>query len=118
MGKMGRNTRYITSPKFLGHVQVPEVIGEGNYAAKFLASQKYGNNNTREVYEFPQREACLMLMSYSYKLQVKVYDAWVIVEKKVEVLTLKLPNFEDPAEAAIAWAEQYKAKRTSKLMRF
>lgn len=53
-------------------------------AAKVLSSavvnfyhrDSYGNNNTREILLLPEREACLMAMSYSYELQAKVYDAW------------------------------------------
>ena len=49
--------------------KVPKVLGID--APKFLGTQTYGNNNTREVYNFPKREACLMAMSYSYDLQAK-----------------------------------------------
>lgn len=43
-----------TSPEFLGHVEI--ALGQG---AKRLSM----------VYNFPRREAMLMAMSYSYKLQ-------------------------------------------------
>lgn len=52
--------------------KVPKVLGAD--AAKFLATQKYGNGNSRDIYNFPKREACLMAMSYSYELQAIVYD--------------------------------------------
>ncbi len=58
--------------------KVPEVLGEN--APKFIGTQKYGNNNTREIYTFPKREACLMAMSYSYDLQAKVFDKMTALE--------------------------------------
>jgi hypothetical protein len=35
-----------------------------------------GAKRERTILELPEREACLMAMSYSYELQAKVYDAW------------------------------------------
>lgn len=42
-----------------------------------------GNGQERPCYNFPRREAMLMAMSYSYKLQATVYDAWQEAEAKV-----------------------------------
>ena len=55
--------------------KVPKVLGE-NHAPKFSGTQKYGKNNTRLIYNLPQREAFLMVMSESYELQAKLYDAY------------------------------------------
>lgn len=56
--------------------KVPKVLGETS--AKFLADDTYvvgnGARVTRQIYNFPKREACLMAMSYSYELQAAVYD--------------------------------------------
>lgn len=41
--------------------KVPKVLGE-NHAPKFIGTQTYGNNNTRAIYTFPKREACLSKM--------------------------------------------------------
>ena len=90
--------------------KVPQVLGISN-AANFLASQNYGNNNTRQIYVFPKREACLMAMSYSYELQAQVFDRMTAMEEALKKPVITLPNFADPAEAAIAWANEYKAKQ-------
>lgn len=71
--------------------KVPKVLGE-NHAPKFLGTQNYGNNNTRAIYIFPKREACLMAMSYSYDLQAKVFDRMTALESK----------FKKPAPASTA----------------
>jgi hypothetical protein len=63
--------------------KVPKVLGTD--AAKFLATQKYGNSNCRDIYNFPKREACLMAMSYSYELQAIVYDRMTEQEGQARV---------------------------------
>ena len=90
--------------------KVPQVLGISN-AANFLASQNYGNNNTRQIYVFQKREACLMAMSYSYELQAQIFDRMTAMEDALKKPVIALPDFTDPAEAAMAWAEQYKAKQ-------
>jgi hypothetical protein len=63
--------------------KVPTVIED---APKFIGSSfyiAYGTERPRAVYNFPRREAMLMAMSYSYKLQATVYDAWQEAEAKV-----------------------------------
>lgn len=67
--------------------KVPKVLGE-NHAPTFLGTQTYGNNNSRSIYNFPKREACLMAMSYSYELQAVVYDRMTELEKLPEVYPL------------------------------
>ncbi|WP_220668286.1 Rha family transcriptional regulator [Raoultella ornithinolytica] len=56
--------------------KTPKVLGETS--AKFLADDTYlvgnGARATRQIYNFPKREACLMAMSYSYELQAQVFD--------------------------------------------
>ncbi|MBH3383813.1 phage antirepressor protein [Pseudomonas juntendi] len=87
--------------------KVPKVLGI--CAPKFLGTQSYGNNNTRPIYRLPKREACLVAMSYSYELQARVYDRMVELEAAIQKPAL--PNFMDPAEAAIAWAGEYKQRQ-------
>lgn len=59
--------------------KVPGVLGE-MHAPKFIGTQTYGNNNTRHIYQFPKREACLMAMSYSYELQAQIFDRMTAME--------------------------------------
>lgn len=56
------------------------------------------------------RELTMTLITgYSIALRHKVIQRWQELEQSKN--TLALPNFEDPAEAAIAWALQYKEKQ-------
>ena len=77
--------------------KVPKVLGE-ECAPNFLGTQKYGNNNTRDIYTLPKREACLMAMSYSYELQAKVFDRMTELESKAVVPVRKVS---DPRLAAL-----------------
>lgn len=63
--------------------KVPKVLGE-SHAPKFSGTQKYGNNNTRQIYNLPQREAFLMCMSESYELQARLYDAYESLKKNTQ----------------------------------
>lgn len=94
--------------------KVPQVLGVKD-AAKFIASSFYQGNGSakleRQIYVFPKREACLMAMSYSYELQAQIFDRMTAMEEALKKPAITLPDFTDPAEAAMAWAEQYKAKQ-------
>lgn len=90
-------------------VKVPKVLGEKD-AQNFLDIYADAYGRQQRCYVFPKREACLMAMSYSYELQAVVYDRMTALEAKA-VQTFSLPNFTDPAEAAVAWAAEYKAKQ-------
>lgn len=48
----------------------------GDTLGNFSDRETYGNNNTRIILLLPEREACLMAMSYSYELQAYVFDEW------------------------------------------
>lgn len=85
--------------------KVPQVLGISN-AANFLASQNYGNNNTRQIYVFPKREACLMAMSYSYELQAQIFDRMTAMEEALKKPAL---NLDDPAflrQALLGYTEK------------
>jgi phage antirepressor YoqD-like protein len=92
--------------------KVPKVLGEKDAG---LFSDIYFDAYSREqrCYKFPKRESCLMAMSYSYDLQAKVFDRMTELEDALKQPVVALPNFTDPAEAAIAWAAEFKAKQAA-----
>jgi len=57
-----------------------KVLGE-SMLGNFSELKKY-TKGTRTIYNLPEREACLMAMSYSYELQAYVYDAWQALKNK------------------------------------
>lgn len=95
--------------------KVPEVLGEEharNFSAMFPVAVGNGATRKSKGYRLPKREACLMAMSYSYDLQAKVFDRMTALEAAQPVKpAVQLPDFTDPAEAAIAWAAEYRGKR-------
>ena len=92
--------------------KVPQVLGISN-AANFLASQNYGNNNTRQIYVFPKREACLMAMSYSYELQAQIFDRMTAIEEALKAQNQPSYMIEDPIKRAEKWIEEAKQKQAA-----
>lgn len=92
--------------------KVPKVLGETD-APNFRDIYLDAYNREQRCYRFPKREACLMAMSYSYDIQASVFDKMTALEQELaqKLHPVALPNFLDPAESAIAWAEQYKARQ-------
>lgn len=58
--------------------KVPKVLGI--VARNFTGYYKAKNGKENPCYFFPERESCLMAMSYSYELQAKIYDRWKDLE--------------------------------------
>lgn len=58
------------------------------------------------------KELTLTLVAgYNVKLRLAIIKRWQELEAQQQSSMLVLPNFTDPAEAAIAWATEYKAKQ-------
>ena len=56
----------------------------------------------------PKRECLILVSGYSIVLRSRIIDRWQELESSQ---SLALPNFTDPAEAAIAWAKEYREKQ-------
>lgn len=57
-------------------------VGVGNFSDTYLSKQ----NKKLTCYYLPERESCLMAMSYSYELQAQVYDQWKALEMQQPTL--------------------------------
>jgi phage antirepressor YoqD-like protein len=74
-----------------------------------------GQPRTKQVYNFPRREATLLAMSYSYKLQAAVYDAWTAAENLVKDVVKVLPvNYIEALELLVS-SEKAKVVMSIKL---
>lgn len=69
------------------------------------------NGQTYVEYMLPRDLVETLVTGYSIKLRHAVLNRLRELEQQVKTTAITLPNFTDPAEAAMAWAEQYKAKQ-------
>lgn len=75
------------------------------------SSYKDAKGEERNMYEL-NKKACLLLSSgYDVNLRAKIIDRWEELEIKAKANMISLPNFTDPAEAAMAWAKEYREKK-------
>ena len=85
-----------------------------NTGSKYIireSSYKDAKGEDRNMYEL-NKKACLLLSSgYDVNLRAKIIDRWEELEIKARTNMITLPNFTDPAEAAMAWAKEYKEKK-------
>lgn len=84
----------------------------GLHAPDFLGAQKYGNNNTREVFNLPKMECDLVVSGYSLEYRAAIVRRWHELEEAHK--QPQLPDFTDPALMArewAAWFEKDKANR-------
>jgi anti-repressor protein len=54
----------------------------GTSAADFSASQTYGNNNTREVYNLDKKHTLCLVSGYNVQLRMVIIDRWDELETK------------------------------------
>jgi len=93
--------------------KVPKVLGLSS--AKFLADDTFttgnGAANTRKIYKFPRREACLMAMSYDYDAQARVFDRMDELEGRINVNFMDFSAFKTMTiaqmQTRVTLAERY-----------
>lgn len=69
------------------------------------------NGQTYECYHLNKRDSLVVVAQNCPQFTARIVDRWQELEEKERSNSLVLPNFTDPAEAAIAWATEYKAKQ-------
>lgn len=74
---------------------------------RFASSYKDLNNKNQKQYMLPKRECDLVVSGYSVKYRLAIIDRWQELEQ--QVAAPQIPDFNNPAEAARAWAAQYEA---------
>ena len=76
-----------------------------------LASYKDAQGKERPCYQLTKRESLYVATKYNDEARAKLIIRWEELEKQARAGMISLPNFEDPAEAAMAWAKEYKEKK-------
>ena len=81
------------------------IVGESVYTAD--------NGQSYREFLLTQEQTIDLMTGYNRNLRIRINRRWQELEQQVSVsnpVMPALPNFTNPADAAIAWAEQYKAK--------
>ena len=78
-------------------------IDARTFAHTYIDSQ----NRSQREYHLPKRECDLVVSGYSVKYRLAIIDRWQELEQQVSAP--QIPDFNNPAEAARAWAAQYES---------
>jgi len=95
----------ISHPDFLKKVDKVLKKDAGNFSDIYLDA--YGRE--QRCFNFPKREANLMVMSESYEVQARVYDRMAELENNVQKPVSVIPDFDNPIAAARAWIVEREA---------
>ena len=76
-----------------------------------LASYKDAQGKERPCYELTKTECLYVATKFNDEARAKLVIRWEELEKKARESMIALPNFTDPAEAAEAWAKEFREKK-------
>ena len=89
-----------------------ENVSQGKFS---LSSRKVEqpNGGIREYpcYELTKTECLYVATKFNDEARAKLVLRWEELEQKQRAQMLQLPDFTDPAEAAMAWAKEYREKK-------
>jgi phage antirepressor YoqD-like protein len=71
---------------------------------------KDAKGEMRPCFELTKTECLYVATKFNDKARAKLVIRWKELEEKARANMITLPNFEDPAEAAMAWAKEYREK--------
>lgn len=83
----------------------------GLTSADFSAQYKDSTGRALPMFALQKRESIILVSGYNIQMRAKIVDRWQELEAQQQKNSIVMPNFTDPAEAAIAWATEYKAKQ-------
>lgn len=89
-----------------------EKVHEGKFSLMFREVE-IGNGAKRKdpYYELTKTECLYVATKFNDEARAKLVIRWEELERKERANMIALPDFTDPAEAAIAWAKQYNEKK-------
>ena len=83
-------------------------VNESNFG---LVNYKDKKGETRPMYELTPKGCLILASGYDPVLREKIVDKLEEYQQAERANIITLPNFEDPAEAAMAWAKEYREKK-------
>lgn len=87
-------------------------VSESNFGLSSY-KQKQPNGGMKDVamYELTPKGCLILASGYDPILREKIVNKLEEYQQKERANIISLPNFEDPAEAAMAWAKEYREKK-------
>ena len=82
-------------------------------SAVFTAQYKDSTGRSLAMFNLPKRETLVLVSGYSVAMRARIIDRWQELEEANKSNGIFMPNFSDPVEAAIAWANE---KRISQML--
>ena len=76
-----------------------------------LTSYKDAQGKDRPCYQLTKTECLYVATKFNDEARAKLVLRWEELEKKSRTGMISLPDFTDPAEAAMAWAKEYREKK-------
>ena len=83
-------------------------VNGGNFSR---VEYKDAKGEMRPCYELTKTECLYVATKFNDEARAKLIIRWEELERKARANMISLPDFTDPAEAAMAWARQYNEKK-------
>ena len=91
---------------------IRNLISQGASGRNFaLGDYKDKNNQSRPMYRLTAKGCLILASGYDVVLREKIIDKLEEYREKEQKGLIGMPDFSDPAEAAEAWAKEYRAKK-------
>ncbi len=91
---------------------IRNLIEQGAAEINFdLGEYKDKNKQSRPMYNLTPKGCLILASGYNVILREKIINKLEEYQQKERSTMISLPNFEDPAEAAMAWAKEYREKK-------
>ena len=91
---------------------IKNILEQGANELNFeLVNYKDKKGEDRPMYNLTPKGCLILASGYDVVLREKIIDKLEEYQQKERANMIALPNFEDPAEAAMAWAKEYREKK-------
>ena len=95
---------------------IRNILDKGANAHNFVAvDYKDKKGEVRPMFELTPKGCLILASGYDVILREKIINKLEEYQQKERANMIALPNFEDPAEAAMAWAKEYRDKKAAQI---
>jgi Rha family phage regulatory protein len=91
---------------------IRNILGQGVNERNFaLVEYRDKKGESRPMYELTPKGCLILASGYDVVLREKIIDKLEEYQQRESANMITLPDFTDPAEAAMAWAKEYREKK-------